>query len=269
LEAENAQKIENAIIIGTAGVLFLIFFLIFTIVLHQRRMYAKRNELTQQKLDHKNEMLNLERDIITSERIKLAKNVHDDIGFYLTLIKQKLDLSVFDAEDRKKSEALLAPVYGLIDETRARIRMVALNIMPKVLNEQGFVEALLDLCNDVNAANLTKVNFIYDKKPINLATDLKFQLFRMCQEILNNIIKHSKPQELNVSVSSDEYIHIQFAHNGDGLNNEEVNQLIIQKKGNGLENLRNRALFINSSIDYKKEENQSYVSLKINRNEIV
>ena len=232
-------------------------------------MFAKRNELTQQKLEHKNDMLNLERDIITSERVKLAKNVHDDIGFYLTLIKQKLDLSVFDAEDRKKSEALLAPVYGLIDETRARIRMVALNIMPTVLNEQGFVEALLDLCNDINAANLTKVNFVYDKKSLNLATDLKFQLFRMCQEILNNIMKHSKPAQLNVSVSSDEFIHIQFAHNGEGLNNEEVNQLIIQKKGNGLENLRNRALFINGTIDYKKEENQSYVTLKVNRNEIV
>ncbi|HET6990710.1 MAG TPA: ATP-binding protein, partial [Bacteroidia bacterium] len=124
-------------------------------------------------------------------------------------------------------------------------------LMPPTLIKLGFEKGVLELFRQINAAGEIKIQHACEFNEVRLPAKTELHLFRIMQEIINNIIKHSNAKQVNVSckVDSNE-IMVSVSHDGAGLSSEEVSQLTDKEHGIGLKSIQSRAQLIGASIQY-------------------
>ena len=178
------------------------------------------------------------------ERQRFSRELHDGLGQSLSAIKMQLEGSmVLTTQERdKKTKELLASIDSTIDE----VRRMSNNLQPVLLHNFGLSTALINLCNEI--AHSVPFNLMADVDEIDLTIGKRSQtyLFRIAQEGLNNIIKHAGATEvsLNFYQQGNELI-LSIEDNGAGFDTKQIGNA----KGQGLENIIQRAGLINAHID--------------------
>ena len=99
-----------------------------------------------------------------------------------------------DAPELKENQ-LFQKSYAIVDTASEEVRRIAHNMMPEVLMKLGLTNALKDLCDNISAGRLLNVSLEVHgmNKRFNITTEI--MLFRIVQELLNNIIKHAHASE--------------------------------------------------------------------------
>ncbi len=182
------------------------------------------------------------------ERRRLAKEIHDGLGQSLIAIRLLIEGKIALSSEVDKNA--LEKIRTLIDRTIDDARLMSNNLMPSVLHEFGFVTALRQLCDHVRQSTLIKVSFEAECSKFMLSTIQTVYLFRIAQEAINNIIKHSGATELTVTITQTENIlTFIIGDNGKGIQNEKLKQ----GDGNGLFNIRERVQLLRGEIDIQSE----------------
>ncbi len=181
------------------------------------------------------------------ERTRIAKDLHDGIVQDLTAIKMHLKASLKD--EGSLSKEALANSVNAIDKASQEVRNIAYQMMPNTLRELGFVPAIEDLLKRI----LTPNNIQYDFEQIGvtdrISPEIEVSLFRITQELINNVIKHSGASFVSLMISQKpESITLIFEDNGTGFDIAQI------QKGIGIESLRSRVDLLHGRINY---ENQS------------
>jgi PAS domain S-box-containing protein len=163
---------------------------------------AKLQELEE---NQQKEILNAVLGAQEEERRRIAETLHNDIGQLLVLAKMKL------RDDSSRSEEIL-------NDTIQQIRGISFNLMPSILLDFGLETALLDMIqtklDDVGISYSSTITGLKRR----LAPSLEIAVFRVVQELLNNIIKHSKADFTTVKVIREkECIRIEIRDNGIGI----------------------------------------------------
>jgi signal transduction histidine kinase len=131
------------------------------------------------------------------------------------------------------------------------IRGIAREIAPPVLMRMGFEEGLNELCSQLNNSKVMTVTFHKNVSIYNLSFQTQVQLYRIVQEIINNIIKHAGATSMQVNLkNSNDALITEIKHNGKGLTNEQVATLTAASKGIGLRSIKSRADVIRAKINY-------------------
>lgn len=178
------------------------------------------------------------------ERDQIAGQLHDNLGGYLSAIRY--NLMALDSENLdKKEQQIFENIKKMINTAHDEIRYLSHNIMPKDLEQEGIVFCLKKLAKQLNETG--KINFSY-KGPKILVVSLKteYELYSICLELTNNILKHSKATEGGyiIEVNGNKKDIFVF-DNGIGLSNEAY--------GFGTENLQTRLHKINAKIDFTRK----------------
>lgn len=174
-----------------------------------------------------------------SERERFAKDLHDGIGQLLSATK----LNVMSIEGKIMSDLpdlmpQLQNIKKLINDSIQEARGVSHDLMPPMLKDFGLRMALEDLAQKINMAGRLKYTFKYYGPDDNINDEIKRCVFRVIQEITNNIMKHAKANRITVQVvNSGEELIISVEDDGIGFNIREV---LRRKKGLGLYSIRNR-----------------------------
>ncbi|MGE5424108.1 MAG: HAMP domain-containing protein [Syntrophothermus sp.] len=167
------------------------------------------------------------------ERQRLSRDLHDGLGQSLLAVKMKIEQA--KGGDAARNVRVIDETTEMIRGTIREIREISSNLMPPVLEAFGLEQGLDNLCKNTEGHTGMKVEFRKDIKiPI---TDSRTQiyLYRIAQEAINNITKHSGATETSIVLSSDEKnIILLIKDNGKGY---DVTQPL---KGNGLTNIRER-----------------------------
>jgi signal transduction histidine kinase len=186
-----------------------------------------------------------------SERQRLSREIHDGIGQSLIALKLRLEsLLYIDGPEIKTNINTLKDQFdGTVDE----IRRISNNLMPSVLELFGITIALRNLC--VETEEHTGLNILYetsgDLESIN--TKIKTYIFRIAQEALNNIIKHSGAKDVELNLSRiDEIINFTIRDDGRGFDVETA----AFEKGNGLHNMRERVALMEGTIEIRSMSRQ-------------
>ncbi|HRF25676.1 MAG TPA: ATP-binding protein, partial [Chitinophagaceae bacterium] len=142
-------------------------------------------------------------------------------------------------------------------------RRVAHNMMPESLVKFGLDTALKDFCNDINQSGALKVN--YQSIGMNNATIEQtnaITIYRIVQELLNNIIKHSGAGSAIVQVSKiDEVLSVTVEDDGKGFDTA----ILKHTKGIGWSNIENRVEFLKGKMDVNSQEGKgTSVHIEIN-----
>lgn len=180
------------------------------------------------------------------ERKRLSRELHDDLG--QVLVAHLLKLKNLQMLAQTKNE-----LNELIDDTNqiiSRMRQIAQDIRPPLLDTLGFVSAMQTHSNEFGLRSNLQVRFEADEDIPKLSDVYSITLYRTLQESLTNIIKHANANQVWVELNADEQnVTLTVQDNGVGFADKEE----VFKNGIGISSLRERLelvggeLFINSS----------------------
>src|SRR5690606_21380111 len=103
---------------------------------------------------------------------------------------------------KEKQMQQLSKVQGILEHSHADIRHIAHNLLPTVLEKEGLIEATEQFISEINDTKLVYISVTDKKSNANEnSKQLQLMLFRIIQELVNNIIKHSKAQNAEIVFS--------------------------------------------------------------------
>ena len=179
-----------------------------------------------------------------NERMRFAKDIHDSIGQQLSAIKFYIGTSVDAVEDPHQKSILLKANAALLD-VQADMRNICFNIMPKSIEFFGLVNAVQELCS--NHDLLAKMKIAIKESPgfPRLPIQQEFAIFRIIQEFINNALKHSKADSLQIEFTCNKNTVLIFmSDNGIGFDLKKLHD-----RGMGLNNVRSRIRPYNGEVE--------------------
>jgi signal transduction histidine kinase len=183
------------------------------------------------------------------ERSRIAKDLHDGIVQDLTAIKLKI-------QGIKQGDIFFKEISDDIDQAAKEVRDIAYQMMPIALREYGLIPSLENLLQKTLSNN----NIKYDFETVNieerLSEKIEVCLYRITQELLNNVIKHSKANFVSLVISKhQDFISLIFEDNGTGFNETEV------KKGIGMTSLSSRLEIVNGELKFESSEGSGTMAI--------
>jgi len=152
------------------------------------------------------------------ERIAIAREIHDELGQQLTVLKLNISwLSMMITQNKEDVEEKIVQLLGMVDNTIKSVRKISSELRPSVLDDLG-LEAALEFHSlefeKVSGVKTTLVAEMGDLKlPINIATGL----FRIFQESLTNVARHAEATEVSTSLrNEDGILSMAITDNGKG-----------------------------------------------------
>ncbi|MCU0395837.1 MAG: histidine kinase [Chitinophagaceae bacterium] len=186
-----------------------------------------------------------------TERTRIAKDLHDGLGGLFSTVKMHFS-TLQHQQPQLKADALFARSYEMINSASEEVRRIAHNMMPEVLIKLGLIQAIQDLAGSISAGKLLQVSvqaYGMDKR-LNASTEI--MLFRIIQELINNIIKHADATEAIIQFNREgNRLSVTVEDNGRGFSLQEGDD----KTHAGLSSVQSRVNYLNGtmSIDSQRE----------------
>jgi PAS domain S-box-containing protein len=184
------------------------------------------------------------------ERKRIAAEIHDGIGMMLTSVRMKLE-QIEDRTDTTDPEIVV--VNGMLANLIAETRRICSDLLPSVLEDFGLrsaVEDLVKTCQDSDK----KLEFLLDEniQQTPLSRELKISVYRILQEGLNNVIKHSEASKVEIYIdTSGDYLNLMVKDNGKGFH-FDIRQLHLKnlaKKMNGIRGMKERTELLSGTFN--------------------
>ncbi len=186
-------------------------------------------------------------DIREDERTRIAREIHDELGQQLTGLK--MDISWLSKKisngsveiNQKMTEAL-----KLIDDTVKTVRRIATQLRPSILDDLGLISAMEWQSEEFEKRFKIKTSFISDTAVVQVESEIATGLFRIFQESLTNVLRHSRATEVKATLSIKEgKLNLSIADNGIGFNAVENES----KKTLGLLGMKERTLIMGGTYE--------------------
>ncbi|MCE1188392.1 MAG: PAS domain S-box protein [Ignavibacteria bacterium] len=165
------------------------------------------------------------------ERAAVARELHDELGQLLTSIKMNVTLLSKEVNKYEITAAYqyildeLQYISGTIDKSVKGLRKVITDLRPQVLENLGLLAAMDWQLQDFKKASCIPYDFNCAIDEISLDKSVEVTVFRIFQEALTNVIRHSKATFLKVKVEvNDDQLVVSIADNGIGLNPDTVDR---------------------------------------------
>ncbi len=180
------------------------------------------------------------------ERKRIGSDLHDGIGQLMSAAKMNLSAieGNIDFKNIDDKNAFIKTI-SLVDESCREVRNVSHSIMPNALLRVGLSNALKEFIEKLDN-RLLKINLHSYGLNERIDSNIETVLYRVIQECVNNVIKHSKANSLDISLIKDEDgISVTIEDNGIGFNVAEAKN----KGGIGLKNMIARINFLKGTLD--------------------
>lgn len=188
-----------------------------------------------------------------NERKRLSKDLHDGLGPLLTSLKLMVQDSSLSSFDKKK-------INSHVDVTIAEIRKMTYNLMPSVLVDFGVGRALHSFINVMKKSSGLEI--VYEDATLGnsgkLTIDVDICLYRVCQELVNNSLKHASARKITISLTEfGDKISLFYVDDGIGFDLKNVTL------GSGLKNIKERVEILNGYLNIVSGEKGTVVEVEI------
>src|SRR5678810_931169 len=180
----------TALFLGTIGMLVLTIGLVVFIIMHQRRVQRFQQKLQQLEIDQQKMMLNASIKMQEEERQRLAADLHDDAGPLLATARLYLNENLVNQDKATQLQAIFQ-ARQIIDDTIQLVRNISHSLMPPTLKNFGLESAVNDLFQKISGSGSMNASCRFHDYRERLHPDQELIIFRVIQELVNNILKHS------------------------------------------------------------------------------
>jgi signal transduction histidine kinase len=173
-----------------------------------------------------------------AERKRIAREIHDGIGQYLTAIKFRVE-NTLQQMDKGKTKTIIKPlkdIIPIIQESIEEARRIQMDLRPSILDDLGILATIGWFTREFQKVySHIRIERETDLTENEVPGSLKIALFRVMQEAMNNIAKHSKGNAVHLSLRKmEDRIELKIEDNGMGFDLENY------RKGLGLTSMRER-----------------------------
>ena len=196
------------------------------------------------------------------ERRRLARELHDSTGQMLVAMKLALDEMSVEAKGQK-IESLVAKTVALNEDMSRQLRTMSYLLHPPLLDEVGLPSALQWYADGFADRSGIKVELQISPQFGRLPDDMEIALFRVVQECLTNIHRHSGSATANIQLSrADDKVHVEIVDTGSGISPERVhaNRVV---PGVGLMGIEERMRQFGGHVEIRSADNGTAVSASI------
>ena len=181
------------------------------------------------------------------ERKRFASDLHDGMGQLVSALQLTIQ-SIKQSKDLEKTVAQVENSEQLLSEIQSEIRNIAFNLMPPVLVKEGLVPACRELIRRLNKTDNLKVALTAHDFTHRLLPVAEVSLYRIIQELLSNMIKHSIATEIVVSFTRyEEELVLTLEDNGIGY---DLKAFQTSDRGNGWSTIQTRINLIQGEIEF-------------------
>lgn len=210
-------------------------------------VYRDRQLLLEQVRDHQDEVMQALVKGQEDERNRFARDLHDGFGGMISALNLNLKgLNSLQSTDTEKRVDVFNTSSDILNNMHAELKNICFDLMPQTLVKHGLEAGIHELANRINSSKekLVEVNVF---GLVERLTEIQeISIYRIVQEWINNILKHSDANGISVQVTKDEE-EITLMIEDDGMGFEK--SLLINSNGNGWKNLNSRANLISGEIE--------------------
>ena len=230
------------LIVGITILLLLLISFIITIVYkYQQRQNAHFKDIETLKTSHENTLLQSQLEIQEQTFQNISREIHDNIGQKLTLAK--LYLNTLDNADRNKTLSQVNDSVNIISEAISDLSDLSHSMSSEIILNNGLIKALEFEVIQLEKSGKYTINFSATGSTIFFDSSTELLLFRIVQEVLNNIVKHANASIIDINLHYiTTLLTIQVTDNGKGFFIDENNT------GTGLSNIKKRAAMLNGNL---------------------
>ena len=253
----------TALFLGTTGMLVLTIGLVVFIIMHQRRVQRFQQKLQQLEIDQQKMMLNASIKMQEEERQRLAADLHDDAGPLLATARLYLNENLVN-QDKVNQLQSIFQARQIIDDTIQLIRNISHDLMPPTLKNFGLESAINDLFQKISGSGTVNASQRFHDYKDRLKPEKELLVFRIVQELINNILKHSNSSfiHLTQNVHADKF-YLRIHHDGRGIVQSDFEKLNKSNIGLGLKNIGSRIRLLQGEILFEKDISQTYYKVTI------
>jgi signal transduction histidine kinase len=242
LEKENLKRQSRIrIIIGTS---------LFLLILLGGSMYIRNVQITRkQQQEFSSKLI----ENIEKERSRISKDLHDDIGQSLSVVKSKIHL--YNQGQIQNLDGLEESVGEIIEQTR----QISRSLYPSFLEKIGLTRSIASMLDKVQRDTNVECSFEICEEAEKLELNVKTHLYRIIQECVNNTLKHSGATALKIVIEKEnELLKLIYQDNGKGISKQDISS------GMGFMSIRERVRMINGILSLgDKQEKGFKLTLKV------
>ncbi len=258
---------ELIIVFASLMMFIMAWGIILFVVVYRRSLIEKGKKIEQLESEKRLLSFSAACEAEEKERERIANNLHDEISLKLTVNKQILENIVFDLEDKVPEEAQkLRNEIEKLDVLRDAINNCASDLVPAYLIKKGLMSALEDQIVQLNCAGKIKASFKViegRKKQHTFGKQEVLHIYRICLELINNLLKHGRPDEITITAAEGaNELQINIDHNGSKFSNMQAQECLIAGTGLGLKSMNARGSIIKASISYQQDAEPA-IQLKV------
>jgi signal transduction histidine kinase len=255
------EKIDIALPVIAASIFILM--LMVTVVMLFRIYLKRKNKLLLEKellsIQFEQTLLQSKLEIQEQTFHDISQELHDNIGQVLSLIS--INLNILNAPHEAEKISRMDEMLG---KALADLRNLSHSLDGDYIRNNGWTGLVIKLLNNLEATGKFKTTLQLEENLPPLGTEKPIILFRMIQEVINNIIKHAEANTIYLKAEKENNkLVIMIQDNGKGFSENLVSG------GAGLHNLQKRAKMINAGLSVKSQTGQgTIVTISIETNTI-
>ena len=247
IEAKEKQGyIKNIIIISIITLLILLS--VVTVLFTRKKRIEQQAKLDAEIASQKEIRTKAILEAEEKERRRIAQDLHDGVGQLLSAAKlnlSNLDSKITTQNDEQK--LAMQNALSLVDDSVKEVRAVSHNMMPNTLIKLGLASAVREFITKLGNAPTLKVDLEIVGLDTRLDNQIETVLYRVIQEIVNNIIKHAKASQISMQLIRHETeLNIMIEDNGIGFDTDKLSTF----EGIGLKGIQTRIEFLNGSVHF-------------------
>jgi two-component system NarL family sensor kinase len=268
LQATNSsQGINSIMFFGTIGMLALAIGIVGFVIYHQRKVIRYNGELKRLEEEKQQILLNASIRFQEEERNRIAADLHDDAGPLLATARLYLNENLVNQEKAQQLQSIYS-AKQIIDDAILLIRNISHSLMPPTLKNFGLESAANDLFQKISGSGSLNASARFHDYRTRLKVDQELLVFRIIQELVNNIIKHSNAGFIHLTQNnSGNNMYFRLHHDGTGIVQADFEKLNHSALGLGLKNIASRMKVLRGRIFFEIDPSHTYykVTLEVPR----
>jgi two-component system, NarL family, sensor histidine kinase NreB len=194
------------------------------------------------------------------ERERFAMEIHDGLG--QMMLASKMNLNALSDSISKESKGIYNTSLNLLNDAILEARNISHGLMSRVLNNFGLAHAVEEIINNINANSNLEFTFSNNLNKLRFNEEIEMGVYRTLQELIKNIINHSKASKASLSIVKNEgELFIKIKDNGVGIKQGTINNT--KSQGIGLRNMKSRIEYLGGTFKIEKVKTGTEIKIII------
>ena len=257
------NSIEDRALYALIAICFLlliaVFFIIIIVGLFKRRQIEYRQEKIALQAQYQQEILQAQLEIQHQTLQQIGQDLHDNIGQLLSVMSLNMHLLEEEVTDAKTKEQIVG-VSEILQQTISGVRGLSKSLDSDFVMDFGLVESLSYELQRIRNTDKYQTEIVVEGQEYRLEGKKEIVLFRIAQEILNNILKHSEASMIKVCFGFEpNQFSLELQDDGKGFDYEAAFYRDIEYTGVGLRNIQRRIEILGGSCHFTTAEGEGTI----------